>query len=408
MFEKIVTMNDLQPVHLDLFDHQVSGHHLMLQYDDTTLCKSLTPREHRFYENLPHELKQFVPEYRGVIEVQIEEDSEGYITLIGRPQELCDTLMNNSRQSHDPTDTGSAASNGGDTDTVAASKTNVIRLLRNGNIEVNSKKDDVSWHDKSGINPWSLKCHKENLSKLSRVGQDMNKCKFILLENVVAQFKNPCVLDLKMGTRQHGDDASPQKKDLQVKKCAATTSKCLGMRLGGMQVYQPKTGTYITHDKYYGRSLNTEGFQQALYQFLHNGFELRSSLIEPIIQRLVKLSHIIQQQDTFRFYSSSLLILYDGAYRTADHHAGEASANSRPHTVHDDEVATGDKDKENGDCMDKTEDKLDVRMIDFSHATFDGFDDDLIHTGPHSGYLFGLDNLIRMFRALQADCSRGL
>ena len=65
MLEKPTAMEDVQPVHLDLFDHQVSGHHLMLRYDDTTLCKSLTPREQKFYENLPEELKEFVPEYRG-------------------------------------------------------------------------------------------------------------------------------------------------------------------------------------------------------------------------------------------------------------------------------------------------------------------------------------------------------
>jgi inositol-hexakisphosphate kinase len=36
---------------------------------------------------------------------------------------------------------------------------------------------------------------------------------FILLENVAAKFENPCVLDMKMGTRQHGDDATEEKKE---------------------------------------------------------------------------------------------------------------------------------------------------------------------------------------------------
>lgn len=59
---------------------------------------------------------------------------------------------------------------------------------------------------------------------------------FILLENVAAKFKFPCILDLKMGTRQHGDDAPEAKKTSQMKKCATTTSSAVGLRLIGMQV----------------------------------------------------------------------------------------------------------------------------------------------------------------------------
>ena len=38
----------------------------MFKLDDRTICKPLLPKEHHFYKILPHKLKKFTPQYKGI------------------------------------------------------------------------------------------------------------------------------------------------------------------------------------------------------------------------------------------------------------------------------------------------------------------------------------------------------
>ncbi|KAK3579103.1 hypothetical protein CHS0354_022124 [Potamilus streckersoni] len=483
---------DSEPVQLQPFIHQVGGHTCVLRFNETTLCKPLIPRELYFYETVPRELQEFVPEYRGVIEVQLHEDSDGYITLMGYPPSVDASEKLSESQHSSPKDliwarSPASSGSGSETDNTASPvhKTKKkyqtspescsIRLLSSGNIEVSTQTDKVfhSPDPKSGfktaesLNPWSLKCQKKQLAKMRKNNQDSDHYKFILLENVAAKFSFPCILDLKMGTRQHGDDAPETKKLSQTRKCKNTTSVAIGLRLCGMQVYQLNTGRFVCHNKYFGRSLSVEGFKDSLYQFLNNGQELRVDLIGTIVQQLKCLGSIIHKQDSFRFYSSSLLIMYDGqeksmkdALNQDNLHDSEImskqtggvlapenySANkstvlsseksefqgekphvlSSSHTEYSEErtsefaYSQNEFSGENKSIISSQTEcigqenrttsltdfrrdsaQVEIRMIDFAHSTHPGFrEDTAIHTGPDQGYLFGLENLIKMFQEI--------
>ena len=56
------------------------------------------------------------------------------------------------------------------------------------------------------------------------------------MEHIGYSYKFPCILDLKMGVQQHGDDATEVKAREHQKRCEKSTSGSLGVRLCGMQV----------------------------------------------------------------------------------------------------------------------------------------------------------------------------
>uniref|UniRef100_A0A667ZH95 Kinase n=1 Tax=Myripristis murdjan TaxID=586833 RepID=A0A667ZH95_9TELE len=448
-------------VMLEPFVHQVGGHSCVLRFGEQTICKPLIPREHQFYKSLPAAMRKFTPQYRGVVSVSFEEDEEGNLCLIAYPIHSdpagdlenkdpsadCEPkskmlkwgnkmgsspLVDNDNYSND----GRSRHSRKDKDKSKEEETTWLEWLQQAEVlYYRLERSHSNAVPQFTHNPWSLKCHQQHLQRMKENAKHRNQYKFILLENLTWRHNVPCVLDLKMGTRQHGDDASEEKKAMQIRKCQQSTSASIGVRLCGMQVYQSYSGQLMFMNKYHGRKLTLPGFKEALFQFFHNGRRLRRELLSPVLRRLREMQAALEACESYRFYSSSLLIIYDGEphqthvrRRTEDSLSREEEDEVEEEEEIEEDIVVVEEEEEEEDevagvssggsssstcgnpvksrrCLSRSDPRspvVDVRMIDFAHTTCRHYgEDSVVHEGQDSGYIFGLQNLITIISQLE-------
>ena len=315
-------------------------------------------------------------------------------------------------------------------------------------INGNDSSSDYNHEIELFYNPWALKCHQDHFKKLGLRPSDTvafsskletaegiepfpkTRCTYLLLENVVSNQVRPCILDLKVGARQYPDDCSSTKKKSKMAKSAQTTSSTLGLRLCGMQIFNRAEEKYICLNKYDGRTLTDKTFVDCIRQFL-NKYEnvddtsYRGDVRRQLIAKLLDLKEELKLLNTFRFYTSSLLVTYDGY---SDSEVPEPHVKSIGKSC-DNIVASHDDDhEEKGDNVGSLSAKgdislynnigrkgdfsmhgnesqsmkplVDVRLIDFAHATHIGMNDKATYEGPDDNFISGISNFISILKEL--------
>jgi len=125
--------------------------------------------------------------------------------------------------------------------------------------------------------------------------------------------EKPCIMDIKMGTRTAGKDSNVIKRNVVQKKDKETTSFHKGLRIVGARIYMKENESYRIIGRSDGYSITAEQLPAFISGFLYNGVEFHSSILKYYISQLEIIREWMNVQCQYRFYSSSILFVYDGA-----------------------------------------------------------------------------------------------
>ena len=193
-------------------------------------------------------------------------------------------------------------------------------------------------------------------------------------------------MDVKLGTRTYDPFAAASKVAKEVAKYPWQAQ--LGFRITGMQVYRPTPPpsggsdgpalprpppSLVRHDRFYGRSLAPETVLDGVKTFFCADMDADAvdrahlaAVASEVARQLADVHQWCVAQRTFRFFSSSVLIAYDGAARPL-------SASS-----------------------------VRVRLIDFAHAYAQHDAAVAAAVASDDGYALGLDTLTHLVRQVHA------
>jgi len=220
---------------------------------------------------------------------------------------------------------------------------------------------------------------------------------YLLLRDLTVSYSKPNVLDLKMGFKTYEPDASQVK--INHERSKYPMQETFGFRICGMRVYDPSHAESV-HDyrifsKTFGRELDSEEkLIEAFRMFFRkpcesnqdeivahfvkkrgsshvsnyyilqlrerlNSGKLRNRVITNLTPQLHRIRKLFKENKMLAFYSSSLLIVYEG------------------------------------DVVSSSYDRCTLKMIDFGHIRR--------QSGGDYGYLIGLYKLVSILALLQKE-----
>ncbi|CAI6276467.1 unnamed protein product [Periconia digitata] len=212
-------------------------------------------------------------------------------------------------------------------------------------------------------------------------GKKLDTDLHIVLENITHGFKQPNVLDLKLGKQLWDEKAKPEKRARLDEVANSTTSGSLGFRIAGMRTWKGGADTvpevpselkeyteskgddgYWVYNKMYGRKFSkediTEGFEAYV---LPQGRSLEQlaraqEILAFFLGEVKDIISVFEKKES-RMYSASILLVYEG---DVEEYA-KTKKTLRSLSAEDEEGEDDDEDLPKLAA---------VKLIDFAHATW--------------------------------------
>jgi hypothetical protein len=132
---------------------------------------------------------------------------------------------------------------------------------------------------------------------------------WLVLENLLAGMRRPAALDLKVGSRTYGLDATPEKIREQTMKARASTLSTLGIRVVGCRMPAPDShGDVLEGSKYKSEPQDEHEMRLFLRRFLRF-----PAFLQQARTLAADLEHWFATQASFAIYGSSIFFAFDAA-----------------------------------------------------------------------------------------------
>lgn len=142
---------------------------------------------------------------------------------------------------------------------------------------------------------------------------------FIVIDDLTAGMTKPCMMDVKLGRREHDPWTNDKKREYLMSKCIESTSDKYALRYCGKIVWELVDNTnsnvqeyrQVKSSKLEGRTTDIEVVSRDITGFFDFARDKKKETMAKMVEGLKAMKHAFQEQDLYIIYSSSVLFVYD-------------------------------------------------------------------------------------------------